>query len=133
VARVLIMIAHGSRSATANEEFCALVASVARQATAYAAVVPAFLEVASPSLAQALAVEVGRGCLDFDVYPLFFNRGRHVARDIPEQVAALAVTHPRCEIRLLPYFGAFDGLAEAVLRHLTVSESSPLHPSVGPR
>ncbi|MRT95061.1 sirohydrochlorin chelatase, partial [Ancylomarina sp. 16SWW S1-10-2] len=62
-------------------------------------------------------------CLDlgyqqFDLYPLFFNRGNHVTRDIPAQIAQTQEQHKGCVIRQLDYFGKFEQLGNSVVEHI---------------
>lgn len=116
--KALVVIAHGSRSAAANAEFRALVGALAPLVPGYGCVEPAFLEAAEPSLAAAVAVVVADGYPEADVYPLFFNSGRHVASDLPALLAELGHVHATCRLRLLSHFGAWPGLADALATHL---------------
>ena len=119
--RALVVIAHGSRSEAANEEFCRLVGALASATPGYARVAHAFLEAAAPSLPAAMAQLVVDGCREADIYPLFFNGGRHVARDLPALLEEVRSAHPDCRLRLLPHFGAWSGLAQALAAHIAES------------
>ena len=59
MSKALLIMAHGSRSDTANDEFRALVETVAESAHGageeYVAVLPCFLELARPSLMDAIS------------------------------------------------------------------------------
>ncbi|MYM62628.1 sirohydrochlorin chelatase [Pseudomaricurvus sp. HS19] len=116
--RALIIMAHGSRRAAANEEFFQLVAQVAASATGYQLVRPALLEQAPPTLLQACH-ELPESVTEIDVYPLFFNQGRHVEKDIPAQVAEVLDAFPGRQVRLLEYFGSSAGLANLIGEHLS--------------
>lgn len=115
--RALIIIAHGSRRAEANEEFFALVKQVGETATGYAAVVPALLEQAPPTLLQA-CLTLPATVEYIDVYPLFLNQGRHVEKDIPAQVADVMDAMPEKTVRLLNYLGRNEDLPGLIVRHL---------------
>lgn len=115
--RALIIIAHGSRRAEANEEFFALVKRVGEATTGYAGVVPALLEQAPPTLLQACAA-LPQTVTQIDVYPLFLNQGRHVEKDIPAQVAEVMDAMPEKTVRLLQYLGQNDELPGLIVRHL---------------
>jgi sirohydrochlorin ferrochelatase len=52
------------------------------------------------------------------VYPLFFNKGKHVSRDIPDQVEEARQRHPHLRIELLEYFGNAGGLVSLVRDHI---------------
>lgn len=116
--KALAVIAHGSRNQAANEEFLELVCRLAGTTGHYADLRGCFLELASPSLAEAVADLVSQGHRLIHVYPLFFNQGKHVTRDIPALVEEEQRRHPDTDIHLLPYFGSFAGLAGMIDEHL---------------
>lgn len=114
----LIIIAHGSRLAAANEEFFQLVTRVAESVTGYGKVLPAFLEAAPPTLLQASQTAIDSGAKRIAVYPLFFNNGRHVGKDIPALVAEAMDHFPDIDFELCDYFGSNPQLADTVIEHL---------------
>lgn len=120
--RALIIMAHGSRRNEANEEFFNLVKKVGETASGennnYSLVLPALLEQAPPTLLEACK-SLPSTITDIDVYPLFFNQGRHVEKDIPAQVAEVMGVLPDKNVRLLKYFGQSEGMAALVLNHIT--------------
>merc|ERR1711916_258963 len=79
----LLIMAHGSRASAANEEFLAFVNKLAEQNQHYTAVRGVFLELSEPSLVQAVHSLADQGINTFQLYPLFFNCGKHVQKDIP--------------------------------------------------
>jgi sirohydrochlorin ferrochelatase len=115
---VLIIMAHGSRKIEANEEFAQLVEQIAAISTEYALVTHCFLEIATPSLEDCINEYVALGYQHYDLYPLFFNQGNHVTRDIPQQIQDAQQQHPSCHIQQLNYFGLFGGLAHSVHQHI---------------
>ena len=122
MSKALLIIAHGSRSDTANDEFRALVEAVAESAPGageeYVAVLPCFLELAQPSLVEAIQQLEHQPVTHVQLYPLFFNKGKHVGKDIPAQVEDARERFPALTIELLDYFGNADGLASLVLEHI---------------
>ncbi len=114
--KALVIMAHGSRRDSANQEFFQLVERIANQSD-YQCVVPALLEQAPPTLLQA-AQNLPESIQAIDVYPLFFNCGRHVEKDIPAQVAELMEAQPHIDIRLLSYFGQSQELSHLVVEHI---------------
>ena len=116
---VLMIMAHGSRKVAANQEFEQLTRDIAKQEHKYAEVKPCFLELATPSLAVAVEESVAQGYTQFDVYPLFFNKGNHVTSDIPRQIAHLEEQYPHCKFNRLEYFGTYDQLGGQVLAHIS--------------
>lgn len=122
MSKALLIMAHGSRSDTANDEFRALVEAVAESAPGageeYVAVLPCFLELAQPSLVEAIQQLEHQPVTHVQLYPLFFNKGKHVGKDIPAQVKDARERFPALTIELLDYFGNADGLASLVLEHI---------------
>jgi sirohydrochlorin ferrochelatase len=122
MSKALLIMAHGSRSETANDEFRALVEAVAESAPGageeYVAVLPCFLELAQPSLVEAIQQLEHQPVTHVQLYPLFFNKGKHVGKDIPAQVEDARERFPALTIELLDYFGNADGLASLVLEHI---------------
>lgn len=118
MSKALIIMAHGSRAETANDECRQLVEKVAQGEHDYVAVLSCFLELARPSLQEALQQLEHQPVETVYVYPLFFNSGKHVSRDIPAQVDEARHRHPALAIELLDYFGSADELAELVSRHI---------------
>ena len=118
--RVLIVIAHGSRLEAANMEFTAMLQTINYAPLGYDSLAGAFLEAASPSLEQAVSrLEEQNAVSSIDIYPMFFNKGRHVEQDIPNLVQVLTVKHSDIEFRLLPYFGSCPALGTAIAQHIT--------------
>ena len=122
MSKALLIMAHGSRSDTANDEFRALVEAVAESAPGageeYVAVLPCFLELAQPSLVEAIQQLEHQPVTHVQLYPLFLNKGKHVGKDIPAQVEDARERFPALTIELLDYFGNADGLASLVLEHI---------------
>ena len=118
--KVLVMIAHGSRREDANAEFISLVERVRIAAgSKYDFVEHCFLEIASPSLAEAVEHMIENGATHISVFPYFLNSGNHILRDMPEIVDGLTNQYPHCTMTLLPYFGTLEGIAELIGRHIS--------------
>jgi sirohydrochlorin cobaltochelatase len=118
--KALIMIAHGSRREDANAEFISLVKRVRIAATSKCDFVEhCFLEIASPSLAEAMEYVIAKGARTISIFPYFLNSGNHVLRDIPETVDRLTNQYPHCTMTLLPYFGTFEGITELISRQIS--------------
>ena len=78
----------------------------------------AFLEAAAPSLHAVVECLSSRPVESIDVYPLFFNCGRHVSKDIPALMQSIGDQYPGISLNLLPYFGSFNGLATVMSEHI---------------
>jgi sirohydrochlorin cobaltochelatase len=120
----VVIMGHGSKRQAANIEFTRYAEQVAAADTAgphaqqYQFVRAAFLELSPPTLMQSCEVAVAEGCTQIDVYPLFLNQGRHVEKDIPQQVAEVMERFDNITVRLLNYMGSSPELTTLVLNHL---------------
>lgn len=121
--KAIAIIAHGSRNPKANSEFQQQAEAIAAKlGNQYAIHEACFLELAEPSLADACAALVNNGATQIDVYPLFFNQGRHVSTDIPALVTEAKNRVPEAQVSLLPYFGSADNFADAVSHHISMQQ-----------
>jgi sirohydrochlorin ferrochelatase len=114
--KALILLAHGSRASGAFEEMMGL-AELLQSRHAGIAVSAAFLSLAPPDLAAAIAKAVDGGAREISILPLFFFSGKHVLDDVPRLAAQAQADHPGTRIVLLeaagrhPDFAAFLGRA----------------------
>lgn len=114
--KALLIVAHGSRRAESNDEVRTLTAGIREKAgTRFGMVECAFLELAEPSIPDGIECAIRNGAEEVVVLPYFLSAGRHVAKDIPEQVRAKRNEYPNVTIRLVPHLGAADGIADAML------------------
>lgn len=111
----LLIVAHGSRRAASNQEIQALTELLASQSKDFASVRCAFLELAEPSIPDALRQLIAEGATKIIVMPYFLSAGRHVSEDIPAEIDSVRVEHPQVEIHLADYLGAAEGLTTLLL------------------
>jgi len=112
----LVLVAHGSRREASNAEVRALAATLAARAEGqFSSVHAGFLELAEPSIPEAIAAAIAAGAREVRVLPWFLSAGRHVSEDIPAQVAEARARHPGVPIHLLGHAGALPGMAEILL------------------
>lgn len=108
----IVVAAHGSRATAANvahrEVVDALGGAVPHRVT------PAFLELAEPSIPDAIDAAAATGAATVLVLPYFLHPGRHLSDDLPAIVVEASARHPRTTIRLLGSFGAEPGLPEVL-------------------
>jgi sirohydrochlorin ferrochelatase len=123
--RSLLLVAHGSRREESNEEIRSLADALAEQAGArFGHVGYAFLEIAAPSIPDAIEAAIRAGAGEIVVLPYFLSAGRHVAEDIPAEVEGKRAEHPQVRIRIAPYLGKADNLIGILLR-LADSQRGP--------
>lgn len=107
----LIIVAHGSRKASSNEEVKALGEKVkSLQDKRYAHVMTAFLEFSIPSLKESILSCVDKGVNEIVILPYFLASGNHVTRDIPEVVQKIQASHPQVKITLKEHLGSSSGM-----------------------
>jgi sirohydrochlorin ferrochelatase len=111
----LVVVDHGSRNPEANfvvELLCLVVRSIAGDR--YVAVQPAHMELADPSIADAVASCAEMGAERIVVAPFFLAPGRHVSEDVP-RLAKEAAERFGIEVLVAHPLGADDRLAEVLL------------------
>lgn len=111
VSKALIIVAHGSRKASSNEEVKVLGEKVkSLQDKDYAYIMTAFLEFATPSLEESLHSCVDKGVSEIVILPYFLASGNHVTRDIPEVVQKIQSSNPQVKITLKEHLGSSSGM-----------------------
>lgn len=109
----IILLGHGSRRAEANDEIREIARMVAGSQPEYF-YETAFLSMARPDLAEAVAKFVHKGITRIIVAPIFLVTGDHIARDIPEKIDKLKVIYPDVEFVITGHIGPHPGIAAIV-------------------
>ena len=113
--RWLLVIAHGSRREESNQEVKDVVQLLTLgSATPFDAASTAFLELANPSIPDAIDSAVSAGAKQITVLPYFLAAGIHVVKDIPEILAAKLEQYPGIEFRLTQHIGAASTIIKAM-------------------
>jgi sirohydrochlorin ferrochelatase len=111
--KALIIVAHGSRKNSSNEEIKALGEKVkSLQDKHYAFVMTAFLEFSAPSLEESMLSCIDKGMSEIVILPYFLASGNHVTRDIPEAVQKIQASHPHVKITLKEHVGSSPGMVD---------------------
>jgi sirohydrochlorin ferrochelatase len=114
--KALLLVAHGSRRESSNQEVRDLAARLGERARdRFDRVDCAFLEIAEPLIPEGIQRCVDAGAHQVVVLPYFLSAGRHVVEDIPNDVAVKQVEHPGVDIRIAPYLGSADGVIDLLL------------------
>ena len=108
----LILFAHGSRDREWARPFEQLAATLSRRTDARVRL--AYLELMSPSLAEAIAALAAEGAKSIRVVPVFLGQGGHTKQDLPQLVAQARERHPRVEISLDAPIGEQASVIEAI-------------------
>ena len=113
--RALVLVAHGSRRESSNEEVRRVAAQLAEQADErYEMVHAAFLELAEPLIPDGVQQCLDAGIEEVVVLPYFLSAGRHVVEDIPAEVAKVN-NNSGATVRIAPYLGSAQGLSSILL------------------
>jgi sirohydrochlorin ferrochelatase len=113
----VVLLGHGSRLPEANEAL-GEVARDLRSLLGGGWVEVAFLQLARPSLPDAVADCVTAGAGRIVIQPFFLFPGAHVLEDIPRAVEGLRRDHRHVEVVLAPHLGSHPKLAEIVCERL---------------
>lgn len=114
--KALLLVAHGSRLNSANEEIACLIGRLqSKTGSDFDRVMPAFLELAEPSIPDAIQQCVDAGAKEIILLPYFLANGKHVAQDIPSQVDKKRAQYPDIKIQLLDYFGKSPQITDTLL------------------
>jgi sirohydrochlorin ferrochelatase len=112
----LVLIAHGSRRQASNQEVMDLNSRLQRSASdRFQLYETGFLEIASPSIPEAIESCIHRGATYITVVPYFLSAGRHVVEDIPGIIEPLAHKHKTVTIHITEHVGASDSMVELIL------------------
>jgi sirohydrochlorin ferrochelatase len=122
--RAVLLVDHGSRVAEANAVLDQLAVLVRRQLPERLVGV-AHMELASPSIAQAVDALVAAGATEVVVHPYFLGPGSHSTRDIPEQVRRAAQRYPELAVQVTQPLGVHAGLVEAVVARIREVDREP--------
>src|SRR5690348_3921504 len=109
----IVIFAHGSSVASANQAVAELARSVAA-AGGLELVETAFLE-ASPNLPQAVSNLIGRGATRIVVLPYFLTLGIHLQRDLPKIVEEICRAHPQISFEVTAPLDGHPALVGIVL------------------
>jgi sirohydrochlorin ferrochelatase len=125
--KAVLLIAHGSRHAPANDDLHQVAARVAERGD-YPIVEPSFLELADPDIPAGGDRCVARGATRVLMVPYFLSAGVHLLRDLTAARDALNRRHPGVEFRLGPALGPdplLDRLVSERIRQLDLEPTEP--------
>ena len=127
----VLLIAHGSRHAPANEDLILMAGRIA-EGGEYPIVEAAFLELAAPDIATGGAHCVDRGAGLVLMVPYFLSSGVHLVRDLTAARDELTARFPSVEFRLGAPLGPDPMLDELVARRARQLESGERAPRFAP-
>ena len=120
-ARVVVVVGHGSRAPAANADVAQMCELVRAELADGSSVVPAYLELAEPSVGRAIDDAIASGAREVIVHPYFLSAGRHAKEDVPRLVAEARLRHPTAEIRATQALGVHPLLARLVVERISAT------------
>lgn len=107
----ILMMAHGSRIAEANDA-AREVAAMVRDITGFEIVEVAFRELHEPDIQAGIDICVARGAERILLMPYFLFMGAHVQHDLPEEIHEAQKRYPALVMEMGGHLGAHRKLAE---------------------
>jgi sirohydrochlorin ferrochelatase len=107
----ILMMAHGSRIAEANDA-AREVAAMVTDMTGFDIVEVSFRELHEPDIQQGIDACVARGAERILLMPYFLFMGAHVQHDLPEEIVVAQKRHPGLVMEMGSHLGAHRKLAE---------------------
>jgi len=112
----LLLIAHGSRHAEANDDLRQLATELRQQG--HPIVEASYLELAEPTIEQGSAACIEQGAGRVVLVPYFLSAGVHVRRDLSEARRRLVERYPQIEFRLAEPLGLHPLLLDVVIERV---------------
>lgn len=117
MSNAVLLIAHGSRRAAANEDLVRL-ADQLRQRQVAPIIEVAYLELVEPHIAAGAANCVAAGATTVRMLPYFLSAGEHVVTDLQRLQRELATAHPGVSFEVCPPLGVHPLMVDIVLDRL---------------
>ncbi len=114
----ILLVDHGSRREQANDQLQELARRVRAQRPEWV-VHTAHLELAQPSVAQALDLCAETGVQEVYLHPFFLSPGRHTREDLPALAREACERHPGLRVHVTEPLGVDDAMVAVVLERIT--------------
>ena len=114
--KALLIIAHGSRKESSNDEVATLAKAVSLLDSSFSFIEHAFLELTAPKVLDGIDTLVTKGADDVVILPYFLAAGFHVMDDLPKLLNDAKVKHPEVNFSLLKHMGAAELMPSWILQ-----------------
>lgn len=114
--KALLIIAHGSRKQSSNDEVAQLAKAVAGQDSSFELIEHAFLELTAPKVPDGIQSLVSQGATDVVILPYFLAAGFHVVDDLPTLLNDAKAQYPDVQFNLLKHLGAADMMPNWIIQ-----------------
>jgi sirohydrochlorin ferrochelatase len=113
--KAVVIVAHGSRRASSNDEVRELSKKVSGVlGDRFSSVNVGFLELAEPSIPDAIEQCIKQGATNVEVLPYFLSAGRHVIEDVPAEVEKARESYPDADIVIKPHVGGLSAMVSLI-------------------
>lgn len=131
--KALLLIAHGSRRKASNQEVIELAVKLAAlEGNKFDLVKTCFLELADPGIGLAVSECASLGVQHITAIPYFLSAGRHVAEDVPHELAEAARQHRGMNITVCSHIGAISMMPDLLLGAALAGQQTSLNDLVKP-
>ena len=125
----VLLIAHGSRRAEANDDLARL-AEILHGQHVFPIIQTAYLELADPGIAHAAEKCVALGASRVKMLPYFLSAGAHVTEDLERHRRELADRFPQVVFELCPPLGLHPLMVQIVMDRLCEGGGDSRHTAI---
>ncbi len=118
----VLLIAHGSRVAAANQDLHKI-AEALRATERYSHVAASFLELAQPSIPEGGRECAEAGATEVLMLPYFLSAGSHVSKDLERFREELLQAYPGVRFTLCPHLGLHPLMLDIVRARLSEGQA----------
>lgn len=117
--RGLVFVAHGSHHYASNDQIIQLTEKLNKAVKdKYSFVNHAFLEFTTPTIRDAINLQIQNGSSTIVLFPFFLSMGNHVSKDIPDIINAAKKSYPDVTFEILPPLGTYQGTIDLIIQIL---------------
>lgn len=116
----ILLIAHGSRRDTANDDLRQLAAMLSQRCPGEI-IECAYLELAEPTIPQGMQACIERGAKRVRMLPYFLSAGTHVSNDLTRFGREFAQACPGVDVQICPPIGLHDKMLDILVERLQQS------------
>lgn len=113
----LIIVAHGSKMKSSNDEIVNIVEKIKSENSGIC-VFLGFLELTEPLFSSVLKNTIENNFKRIKIFPYFLAAGKHVSQDIPNEIENFKKKNPNVEFILLPHIGQCVGIENMIISNL---------------
>ena len=113
--KALLLIVHGSRKASSNQEVADLADTLETHNHDFDAISHGFLELTTPKVPESIEELVKKGATDITLLPYFLAAGVHVTEDLPKVLEDAQTKYKDVSFKLLTHIGAAQQMPQWIL------------------